>query len=74
MNKETDEQRIKRLEGTVDALRYNLENLAKQLLLLEIQSTNSDEANDDIRLLMQSTSASLHTILSIRSCKRDENK
>jgi hypothetical protein len=74
MDKETDEQRIKRLEGTVDALKFNLENLAKQLLLLEVQFTNSDEVNEDIHHLVKDTTITLHTIQTLYPCRRKRNQ
>lgn len=69
--KETNLQRIARLEGTVDALKYHLEHLAKQLLLLEIQF--SDE-NEDIHYLSKETANTLHTIQRIHPCRRKSNK
>lgn len=41
MPKEANEQRIIRLEGTCDALQYNLENLAKQLAIPTQIETNT---------------------------------
>lgn len=74
LDKETEEQRIIRLEGTVDALKYNLENLAKQLLLLEIQNANSDEFDEDIHHLVAETTTTFHIIQKLHPCRRNRNK
>ena len=71
MGKESDEQRIKRLEGTVDALKFSLESLAKQVLLLE---TFVNDNNEDITLLIRDTTSTLHTIQNIYPCRRKRNQ
>ncbi|AFY54405.1 hypothetical protein Riv7116_1864 [Rivularia sp. PCC 7116] len=74
MTKESNEQRILRLEGTIDALKFHLENLSKQLLLLEAQIADSNPSNEDIRHLIKDTTKTLHTIQNIYPCRRKCNQ
>ena len=73
MPEETNGQRIKRLEGTCDALKFNLEALCKQVATLELMlanSTNCPIERDGINCLIADTAQILHTIQSLHECRK----
>ena len=71
MHKESNEQRIKRLEGTVDALKFHIESITKQVLLLEMFVSDN---SSDFYHLSEETTKTLHTIQNIYPCRRKRNQ
>ena len=71
MEQETQEKRIKRLEATVDALKYYLERTNEHLLLLAIRE--AEQQGNSVNSEVQGIVATYRAIQQLRPCKKSNN-
>jgi hypothetical protein len=73
LDPETDEQRIKRLEATVDALTYLLKRTNEQLLNLAADKAKSQGIPIDSEPFCRDILNTFHTIKELKPCYRKRN-